>query len=313
MDASVIAETDDMKFRIVYDGPALDNHEMDVRDLAPALLSLSDVLDEAGKTIYGKERRVSVKVNASFKAGSFGVDLLAQSSSLSSQITGIFSGNGASAACNIISLVGFGYLASKKSYKGLIQLIKWVGPKSIKRIEPTFDGRTKIFIDGESELFDSQVIELYKNKKLRRSLENVIFKPLERSGIESFAVTIDNGKNFVEVSKEEAIFFKVANSEKTIISESITEKALQPLDISFREGHKWQFSDGASPFQAEVSDGRFLNAIDDQSIAFAKGDLLLVDLKVTQFLVEKGIKTTYEIVNVKKIINPQRQIEFPFD
>ncbi|EPS0645131.1 hypothetical protein ACVBEK_003943 [Cronobacter malonaticus] len=151
-----------------------------------------------------------------------------------------------------------------------------------------------------------------KTKKIRRSLKNVITRPLEREGIDSFAVTIDNGQTFVEVSKEEAYFFKVGRFEDTIISESITERALQPLDISFREGHKWQFSDGASPFQAEVSDEKSLKAIDEQSVAFAKGDLLLVDLKVTQYLAEKGIKTAYEIVNVKKIINPQRQINLPF-
>ncbi|WP_313105303.1 hypothetical protein [Pseudescherichia vulneris] len=305
-------DSDDMKFRIVYDGPALDTHEMDVRDLAPALLSLSDALEEAGKTIYGKEKRISVKVNASFKAGSFGVDLIAQSTSISSQIIGIFSGNNASAACNIISLVGFGYLATKQSYKGLIQLIKWLGPKKIKRIEPTFDSCSTIFIDDESEIFDNQVIDLYKNKKIRRALENVITKPLERDGIDSFAVTIDDGHNFVEVTKNEAKFFKVDSTEETIISESITERALHPLDISFREGHKWNFSDGASPFQAEVSDEKFLKAIDEQSVAFAKGDLLLVDLKITQYLADKGIKTSYEIVNVKKIINPQRQIDLPF-
>ncbi|BCQ40882.1 hypothetical protein ERHA54_34850 [Erwinia rhapontici] len=305
-------DSDDMKFRIVYDGPALDTHEMDVRDLAPALLSLSDALEEAGKTIYGKERRISVKVNASFKAGSFGVDLVAQSSSITSQIIGAFSGDNASAACNIIALVGFGYYASKKSYNGLIQLIKWIGPRKINRIEPTLDGNTTIFIDDESEIFDSQVIELYKNKKLRKSLENVITKPLGREGIDSFAVTIDNGKTFVEVSKEEAVFFKVDSIAESIISESITEKALQPLDISFREGRKWQFSDGGSTFEADVSDERFLKAIDEQSVTFAKGDFLLVDLKAIQYLAEKGIKTSYEIVNVKKIINPQRQIDLPF-
>lgn len=306
-------DNDDMKFRIVYDGPALDTHEMDVRDLAPALLSLSDALEEAGKTIYGKERRISVKVNASFKAGSFGVDLIAQSSSLTSQIIGAFSGNNASAACNIISLVGFGYLASKQSIKGLVQLIKWLGPKKIKRIEPTFDGCSKIYIDDEFDFFDSQVIDLYKNKKLRRSLENVITKPLEREGIDSFAVTTDNGKTFVEVSKTEASYFKVDSTEELIISESVSERALHPLDISFREGHKWHFSDGSSPFHAEVSDEKFLKAIDDQSVTFAKGDLLLVDLKVTQYLTDKGVKTSYEIVNVKKIINPQRQIGLPFE
>lgn len=305
-------DSDDMKFRIVYDGPALDTHEMDVRDLAPALLSLSDVLEEAGRSVYGKERRMSVKVNASFKAGSFGVDLIAQSTSLTNQIIDAFSGNNASAACNIISLIGFGYLTSKQTCKGLVQLIKWLGPKKINRIEPMFDGRTKIFIDDESEIFDSQVIDLYKNKKIRRALENVITKPLERDGIDSFAVTIDNGKSFVEVSKSESSFFKADRAEETIISESITERAIQPLDISFREGHKWQFSDGASPFQASVSDEKFLKAIDEQSVTFAKGDLLLVDLKITQYLAEKGIKTSYEIVTVKKIINPQRQIDLPF-
>lgn len=305
-------DNDDMKFRIVYDGPALDTHEMDVRDLAPALLSLSDALEEAGKTIYGKERRISVKVNASFKAGSFGVDLIAQSSSLTGQIIGAFSGNTASAASNIISLVGFGCLVANHTYKGLVQLIKWLGPRKIKRIEPKFDGCSEIFIDDDSEIFDSQVIELYKNKKLRRALENVIAKPLERDGIDSFAVTIDKGKSFVEVFKDEALFFKVHASEETILSESTTERVLQPLDISFLEGHKWRFSDGGTPFQAEVSDENFLKAIDEQSVAFAKGDLLLVDLKIIQYMADKGIKTTYEIVDVKKIINPHRQIDLPF-
>ncbi|MFQ3490064.1 hypothetical protein P9387_17705, partial [Enterobacter asburiae] len=150
------------------------------------------------------------------------------------------------------------------------------------------------------------------NKKIRKSLENVISKPLEKEGIDSFAVTIDNGKNFVVVNKDEASYFKVNETEQTIISESITERALQPLDISFREGHKWNFSDGANPFQAEVSDEKFLKAIDEQSVAFAKGDLLLVDLKITQYLADKGIRTSYEIVNVKKIINPHRQIDLPF-
>lgn len=76
MDAGNNSETNDMKFRIVYDGPALETHEMNVRDLAPALLSLSDALEEAGKTLYGNKTVVSVKVNASFKAGSFGIDRL---------------------------------------------------------------------------------------------------------------------------------------------------------------------------------------------------------------------------------------------
>jgi len=46
---------------------------------------------------------------------------------------------------------------------------------------------------------------------------------------------------------------------------------------------------------------------------FSKGDMLLVDLKVTQYMSGECIKTMYKVVHVKKQINPQRQIEFPFE
>lgn len=39
--------------RITYDGPALAEHVMDVRDLAPALLAFGDLCEEAGRALYG--------------------------------------------------------------------------------------------------------------------------------------------------------------------------------------------------------------------------------------------------------------------
>ncbi|ENW7463446.1 hypothetical protein ACFL9A_004807 [Salmonella enterica] len=124
MDAGSNSETNDMKFRIVYDGPALETHEMNVRDLAPALLSLSDALEEAGKTVYGNKTVVSVKVNASFKAGSFGIDLIASSTSWFKQAVDFFSGDSATAAANLIALIGFCPGPREKICKGLIQLVK---------------------------------------------------------------------------------------------------------------------------------------------------------------------------------------------
>ena len=37
------------QFQIVYDGPALDNHEMDVYDLAPALMAIGGLMEKVGK------------------------------------------------------------------------------------------------------------------------------------------------------------------------------------------------------------------------------------------------------------------------
>ncbi|HAT1681615.1 TPA: hypothetical protein I8Y21_002278 [Klebsiella oxytoca] len=86
-------------------------------------MSLSDVFDEATRTIYGKNVRISVRVNASFRAGCFGADLTT-SSSFIRHIIELFSGSPASVTCNIIVLVGFavGY----KAKSGLAQLITWI-------------------------------------------------------------------------------------------------------------------------------------------------------------------------------------------
>jgi len=50
-------------FSIKYDGPALASHQMDVRELAPALMALASLLEEANREIYpeGSEVRVQVK------------------------------------------------------------------------------------------------------------------------------------------------------------------------------------------------------------------------------------------------------------
>ncbi|EHE1050792.1 hypothetical protein JZD21_004802 [Salmonella enterica subsp. enterica serovar Javiana] len=307
-----MTEDNDMKFRVVYDGPALDNNEMDVRDLAPALLALSDVFDEAARTIYGKDVRMSVKVNASFRAGSFGVDLIA-SSSFTQHLINLFSSNTATATCNVIALVGFGCVIGNGIKKGVTQFITWINGRKIKSVDPLPDGKVRVTIDEEEQIFDLQVLELYQNYKLRQSLEKVIFTPLEREGVNDFAVTLDNGKSFVSISKSESILFKVDKPDDRKISESVTEKALQLIDISFNEDHKWRFNDGTSTFHALVSDKKFINDINNQSVNFAKGDILLVDLKITQHLQADGIKTTYEVIQVKEIINPARQIDLPLE
>ncbi|WP_145525319.1 hypothetical protein [Yersinia rohdei] len=306
-------DSDDMKFRIVYDGPALENHEMDIRDLAPALIALSDVFEEAAKTIYGKKATVTVKVNASFKAGSFGIDLLASSPSWIKQAIEFLSGDPVSATLNLITLLGLSKVAGTQTTRGLLDLIKWIGPRKVKSIHKLPNRNVKIFIDDEEEVFEEDVVELYKNYKLRESLQEVIARPLEKEGIDSFAATLDEGKTFVTVSKHEAEFFYIERPVDSILSENTTEKALQVINVSFSEGNKWRFSDGSASFLAEITDEHFLQDVNSMKLNFSKGDMLLADLKVTQYMSGDAIKTSYEVTKVKKQINPQRQIEFPFE
>lgn len=63
------------KFNVLYDGVALENSEMDVKDLAPALLALGSLLEEINYVINKDKAKVAVNVKASFKTGCFGIEL----------------------------------------------------------------------------------------------------------------------------------------------------------------------------------------------------------------------------------------------
>ncbi|WP_256991488.1 hypothetical protein [Burkholderia sp. AU6039] len=78
-------------FNIIYDGPALAEYRMDVRDLAPALIAIADLFTSAIKELNGENAEVRLEVRGSFKAGAFhSARIFVQS--LASQIRDLFAG-----------------------------------------------------------------------------------------------------------------------------------------------------------------------------------------------------------------------------
>ena len=76
-------------FQVVYDGPALAGSTINVRDLAPALLAFGDVIEQANMTLNNGQTSISLRVNASFKSGCFGIDFSVVQS-LIDQVAGLF-------------------------------------------------------------------------------------------------------------------------------------------------------------------------------------------------------------------------------
>jgi hypothetical protein len=292
------------RFHVVYDGPALTEHRMDVRDLAPALVAFADLFTAANKEINGDAAEVRVQVNASFKAGSFGIDLVA-SQHLLSQIKDIFAGNGATAISNgwtILQIVGFTGGGLAGGLVGLLRLLK--GRRPVK-IEQKGDVATVWMTQTETIEVERDVIRLYRNSVVRTSLEKVV-SPLEREGITDFGVVV-NGQVVLDVHDDEVASFSAAASDADaeIVSDTTTRKMLQIESLAFKDGNKWRVHDGTATFHASIEDKEFLAKI-DAGERFGKGDVL-VDLRQVQSIVNAKLVNESIIVKVLEHRQPLQQ------
>lgn len=280
-------------FYVIYDGPALEEHRMDVRDLAPALIAIADLLSAANNEINGKAASLRVYVNASFKAGSFGIDLVA-TQHLLSQIKDIFSGHGASAVCNgytLMTMVGF---VGGGGLIGLLRRLKGRRPMQIQQ-----HGKVATVHVSETETIeiDSRVVKLYRSDIVRSSLEKV-FSPLEREGITDFGVLMHE-RVVLEVHDDElgALSAVTTDTAAEIVSDCTSHKMLQIESMTFKDGNTWRVHDGVTTFHASINDRAFLKKI-DAGERFGKGDVLLVDLRQVQSIDRGRLNNESTIVKV---------------
>lgn len=287
-------------FSIKYDGPALASHQMDVRELAPALIALSNLLERSNRIAFPNGPEVRVSVKGSFKGGSFGVDLIAIQD-IAQQIIDLFAGKEATAVANLLAVLGaIGLIGTGSG--SLVALIKWLRGRKPTTI--SFEGDKTIFelVDDENiEKFEVNPLagKLYQSRVVRQSLASVI-KPLERDGIDLFASGLD-GEQQTVISKSDLQAFLAAASEADVVSDTISEGILLQIESAvFKEGNKWRFNDGTFSFFAEILDQDFLGRVNSGAERFGKGDLLVVDLRRVQTISDNGLKTEYQIVKVRE-------------
>lgn len=280
-------------FQVVYDGPALVGSTIDVRELAPALLALGEVIEQANASLNTSNTRIALRVSASFKSGCFGIDFSVVQGLLD-QALALFNQTPVASAKELTELLGF--VATPGV--GLIWVIKWLRNRPIKEVVVLENGRVRIVVDGDSLETERATIELLRNFRLRQALQQAVMDPLTRDGFDSVAVTDNPEAGFVTINRNERHYFAAPAAEEEQLEDRIETANLQLVNVSFREENKWRFSDGASVFYAAMMDDAYLNKVQTGEETFAAGDILIVKLRKRQWLSGETMKSEYEIVEV---------------
>lgn len=291
-----MAET---SFAVKYDGPALADGRMPVRDLAPALLSLGDLFAEASRTLYPDRPPVALDIKAT-REGSFDIQLLITVGGLWDQVVELFDSDAANALANLKELViGSGI--------GLFALIKRLRGRRIQAREPVAPGKVRLSLDdGETIEVPSDVLALHGNLQVRKTARDVV-APAARTGIDQVEFRSEREVT-VSISTDEVLAFDPPGPDEQVLLDEERTMLVAIASVVFTEGNKWRFSDGEITFFAAIEDEQFLDRVDKGIEVFRKGDILRCRARITQSKRNGALHSDYRILEVIEHIPSGEQL-----
>lgn len=243
------------RFAIAYEGEAVQDGRMSVKDLAPALIAVAQLFDAANSVLNDENAKVDIHVRATSE-GSFEIDLeLLQT--VYQKVVGLLSGDTITAALQLKEVI-FGGGATLGG--GLIWLVKKLRGRRPERVETEDDGSLTIVLGTEVfEGVDPKAHRLYMTLDVRRALGGLIAEPLSKDGIDLFEVRSDGDVN-VAVSKLEAEEFD-SDALEEALTDNVYRAAYTIVSVTFRQGNKWRLFDGNSTISVGILDTDFLERV----------------------------------------------------
>lgn len=269
--------------------------QMDVNTLITSLIGTSTIIQQANQLV-DPERNVEIKIEP-FAPGSFKIlaDLWTDPSARSLFV------DGAGLLASVFSIF-VGYLGLKKFLKG-------EAPQKIEKV-----GRDKISIkniDGDVTVFQNPIYQLYMTNPVSNEASSKAFEVLDKDESVDGMQVKEGAKVVFEAPRAEfSHMAKKHNVETEEEREVMRDATLHIVKPSFHEGYSWWFYYDGNRITVTISDENFLNQVDEGK-RFAKGDTLIVKLKIKQRYeksVETYINDSYEIVEVEKhILRPDHE------
>jgi hypothetical protein len=299
---------------IRYDGPALSGHEMDVQDLAPALLALADMIQIANKKFNGSQADIKVLVNADVEQKCFMIDISLVQSFLE-QAKGILGTDSVKTAKEIAEWVGI----LSGSGVGLFGLLKFIKKSkqsdAALQIEKNGDGTITIIGNGNKVVVRREVYLLAQEPKMVEKAKSVL-KPLENDGYETLAFLEGDDAAF-EVNKDEAEGIgELPNQPLSDIPTESTSQIKGQVRIKsaqYEGNAQWSFLWNGRAINAEMVDKSavWVTEFQENKVSAPPNSVLDVSMVETAQLDMQGLivgKASYSVQEVHKVTAPLRQV-----
>lgn len=302
-------------FKVSFEGEALSDGEIDVRDLAPALLALGDLIQSANRALNGDRAQVSLKMKATEK-GSF-VALLSVDMSILGAVTDLLDAISTNpdrvvAADQLMDLIIKGGSILGGGGLSLFAVLKFLRGKRPDKIE-TKDGGPTVIVHNQVEVvIDPKTLVLMKDVATREAIEKFTDKALGIPDVSTVTLGDTEEPQEVVLTKADKGAFVVPEpvEDETRVEVSEREVWLRIITSAFRDGYKWRLSDGGEkPFTAAIDDADFANAVMEGKISLSANDTLKCLVREEQKLDPTGLSKDITVLKVLEHIPGAKQMK----
>jgi len=194
---------------------------------------------------------------------------------------------------------------------GLLWLIKKLRGRKPDKIERLSESHIRLTVDGDSFDVPIALMRLYQDLAVRIAAQKVVAEPLKKEGIDTFEARQDR-QPLITIQKADIDYFAKPDVPEETLVEETRRAAFSIISLSFKEDNKWRLYDGNTQISARVEDQSFQERVDSNQVAFAKGDILICDVRVTQKRTSEGLSTEYVVEKVVEHKPAMRQLPFQF-
>lgn len=299
-------------FKIGFDGPSVENGEIDVADLAPALLALGELFSAANQALNKDRAEAKLRIRASEKGSfvallsldvSFVTDLLDMVAAKPDRVT---------AADQLLELLIKGGKVVAGGTVGLFVALRFLRGKRPDKTEKNENGTTSITVGPTTIVVDQRTVVLLEDYGTREATEKFVGTALNAKGINKVSFDEErDGTPELILTKDDIAAVKVPEPEDDDKTETTTKRKalLKIVSAQFAEGYLWRFTDGTNTFTASMEDQDFLNRLDRSEVVLSKNDTLRCEIEETQTLAGTKLKTDAKILEVKEHISGARQLK----